>query len=104
MGFRCTRASGFLLLLFGLDGLPGLLDRGNVLGLAPGKDMGVAAHQLATDGAADRGQIKAALLPGDLGVEHHLQQEVTEFLFQVAIVAVANGIGHFMGLFNDVGH
>ena len=104
MGFGCTRASRFLLLLFGLDGLPGLLHRGDVLGFASSKDMGVAANQLATDAAADRGQIKAALLPGDLGVEHHLQQEVTEFFLQVAIVAVANGIGHFMGLFDHVGH
>ena len=104
MGFGFTRASRSLLLLFCLDGLPGLPHRGDVFGLPPGKDVGVAADQLATDAAADRGQIKAALLLGDLGVEHHLQQEVTEFLFQVAIVAVADGIGHFMGLFDHVGH
>jgi hypothetical protein len=30
-------------------------------------------------------------------MEHHLQQEVSQFFFEVGVVAMANGIGNFVG-------
>ena len=66
--------------------------------------MGMAAHQLGADACSDLGQIKAACLAGDLGVEHHLQQQVAQFLRQVVIVARADRIGHLVGLLQHVGH
>ena len=43
------------------------------------------------------------LLAGDLGVQHHLQQQVAQFLGQVAVVAMADRIGHLVGLLEHVG-
>ena len=41
--------------------------------------MGMASHQLGVQAVADRGQIEAPFFPGDLGVQHHLQQQVAQF-------------------------
>jgi hypothetical protein len=35
---------------------------------------------------------------GDLGMEHHLQQEISQFFFEVSVVAMANRIRDFVGL------
>ena len=37
-------------------------------------------------------------------MQHHLQQEIAEFLLEMAVIAVANGIRHFVGFFQHVGH
>ena len=73
-------------------------------GLGAGEHMWVAPHQFAADAAADLGQVEASGLAGDLGVQHHLQQQVAQVLGQVGVVAMANGIGHLVGLLQHVGH
>ena len=68
------------------------------------ENMGMAANQFVADGAGDGVHIEAALFAADLGMENYLQQQIPQFLLEVAVVAMANGIGHFMGLLEHVGH
>ena len=37
-------------------------------------------------------------------MQHHLQQEVAQFLPEIDIIAVADCVSHFMGFFQHVGH
>ena len=37
-------------------------------------------------------------------MQHHLQQEIPEFILKVGIGAMADRVGHFMGFLEDVGH
>ena len=66
--------------------------------------MGVPADQLGADARGDLPQAEALRFAGDLGVQHHLQQQVAQLFGQVRIVAVADGIGHLVGLLQHVGH
>ena len=65
--------------------------------------MGVPAHQFLGDAKGDGVEGKAALLLGDLGVKHHLQQQVAEFLAQVGVVRGVDGGGDLVGLFQQAG-
>ena len=66
--------------------------------------MGVTADQFVADAVGNRIQIKALLLPSDLGMQHHLQQQIPQLFLHLGIAALADRIGHFMGLFQHVGH
>jgi hypothetical protein len=65
--------------------------------------MGMAPHQLGADATGHPGQIKTALLAGDAGMQHHLQQQIPQFLLQVTVIAVANRVRHLVGLLQHVG-
>ena len=66
--------------------------------------MGMAANQLVANASGNRIEIEALCFPGDLRVEHHLQQQVAEFLLEILVVTMTDCIGHFVGLFQDIWH
>ena len=41
---------------------------------------------------------------GDLRMQHHLQQQVAQLFFEVAVIAVADRISYLMGFLEHVGH
>jgi hypothetical protein len=89
--------------LLRLDRLPGLglLGRRAVMRLA--EHVRVAAHHLVVDRLGDRGEVERALFLGHARVEHHLQQQVAEFLLQVGEVAALDRVGDLVGLLDGVG-
>ena len=44
------------------------------------KDMGMAPHQLGADRCRHAGQVKGLTFLGQLGMEHHLEQQIAEFI------------------------
>ena len=90
-------------LFLDLDRFPEGPHRGAIAGLGLAKHVGMAAHQLGADAAGYGGQVEAAGFAGDAGVQHHLQQQVAQFLLQVVVVAVADRIGQLVGLLQHVG-
>ena len=63
----------------------------------------MAADQFVADGCVIV-EIEAAVFFTDPGVQHHLQQQIAQFLFQMPVVAMANCICHLMGFLQHVGH
>jgi hypothetical protein len=59
--------------------------------------MGMAANQFLADADCYGIEIESLVFFGDAGVKHHLQQQVTELLLQVLVIAMTDGIGHLMG-------
>jgi hypothetical protein len=57
----------------------------------------MATDQFCVDAVRHVAQSEAVSLLGDLGMEHHLQQEVSQFFFEVSVVAMANGVCNFVG-------
>ena len=44
------------------------------------------------------------LFLGDSCMQHHLQQQVTELLLQVPVIAMTDGVGHFMSFLKHIGN
>ena len=74
------------------------------LGFGVPEHMWVTADQLVADAIGDRIEIKPLLFSSDLGVQHHLQEKVAEFFLEVLVISLTDGISHFVGLFQHVGH
>ncbi|CAM5314477.1 hypothetical protein RLIN73S_04615 [Rhodanobacter lindaniclasticus] len=51
----------------------------------------------------DIGEFEQALLGGHLRVEHHLQQQVAEFVAKIGPVLPVDRVGNFVGLLDRVG-
>ena len=70
--------------------------------------VGVAGVELVVDAPGDVGQRELALLGGQHGVEHHLEQEVAELLLQLleagarGHVDVVDRLEHLVGLLEQV--
>ena len=62
----------------------------------------MAAHQLAVDAGQHVGELKVSGLPGDVGVEGHLHQQVAKFVGQQLGVSLVDGLQHLVGLFHQV--
>ena len=43
-------------------------------------------------------------MPSDLGMQHHLQQQIAQFLLEVVVITMTDGISHLVGLLQHVGH
>jgi hypothetical protein len=63
----------------------------------------MASHHLAADRIDDLGESEAILLLGHARVIDDLQQEIAEFLAQIAHVAAFNGLRHLIGFLDRVG-
>ncbi len=63
----------------------------------------MAADELVGNPAGHVVEVEAALTGGDLGVEEHLQQQVTELLAQVGVVARLDRVQHLAGLLDQIG-
>ncbi len=66
--------------------------------------MWVAADQLFADPRCHVCQIKPPFLARDLGMEHHLQQQIAQLFGQVCVVSVADRIGYFVSFLEHIGH
>ena len=86
------------------DRFPAAANRLAVAGLVVPEDVGVTTDQFRADGPCDGIEVKTLLLPGDLGMQYHLQQQVPQFLLELAVVAVTDGIGDLVGFLEHVGH
>ena len=65
--------------------------------------MGMPADHLGRDRLDDAAEIERALLLGHPRVEDDLQQQVAEFVAQLAEVAARDGVGDFVGFLDGVG-
>ena len=61
------------------------------------------AQELLRDRRNHVAEIEGALLLRHAGVEHDLEQEVTQFVAQIIEIAPRDGIGHLVGLLEGVG-
>jgi hypothetical protein len=82
----------------GFDRFPGVFHGGTITSYRIAKHMGMAANQFFTDAFRNIAQIEPLVFLGDLGMEHHLQQEISQFFFEVSVVAMTNRICDFVGL------
>jgi hypothetical protein len=64
--------------------------------------MRMASLELAGNGMRNGIEIVLPALTGQLGMEHHLEQQVTEFIAQGCIVAGLDGGDHLAGFLQRV--
>ena len=64
----------------------------------------MTADQLVGDASGDGGQVKVAVVAGDLGLEHDLEQQVAQFFGDRPGLPPLDGIDHLVGLFDHVGN
>ena len=64
--------------------------------------MGVAEDELLAYAVGHVVQVEAALLLLNGGVEHHLEQHVTQLLLEVLGGLLVDGLGHLVGLLQEV--
>ena len=85
-------------LLLGLEHLPILhhiLSRRN---LSAGKYVRMAIYQLITQMVNHVGNVKLPLLIPHLGIENHVQEQISQFLADFVMVILKNGIAEFISL------
>ena len=64
--------------------------------------MGVAVDELAAHPVGHLIEIKVSRVLLNGGMEHHLEQHVAQLLFQMLHRALVNGLGHLVGLLQEV--
>ncbi len=91
------------LALFGLDHLPGdiLFIGGTVTNIT--ENMRMAADQFFAHAGRHVVEIEQAHFFGDARMKNHLEQQVAQFLLQVAQIVALDGIGHLVGFLDGVG-
>ncbi len=65
--------------------------------------MGMAARELVANRACNRFEIEAAGFACHLRMEHHLEQQISEFVLEAAPVAAFDGVRHFVGFLDGIG-
>lgn len=65
--------------------------------------MGMADHQLLTDPVHDISKSEAAFFLFDAGMEHHLEQHVTELFLQPFGIPLPDRLERLMGLLEKIG-
>ena len=85
-------------LLGPLDLLPVRPDLVHVLDAEFAEDVRMPADQLVSDAAGDFLEIKRAAFPGQLAVEHDLQEQIAQFLFQFVVVPGFDGVEQLIDL------
>ncbi len=66
--------------------------------------MRVTSHQLAGNAIDHLVPAETLFLAGQLGVKHHLKQQITQLAAQLIEIALLDGIGDFVGLFQRMRH
>ena len=89
--------------LLALDGLPAARHRVGVVAIDIGEHMRMAAHHLVADRADHVREREVAGLFGHARMEHHLQQQVAEFVPERGHVRARDRVGHLVGLLDRVG-
>ncbi len=100
-GGRLHCAIGILLRSF--DALPVAQHILRPVDLHIGEDMRVAAHKLAAYTRQHIAQVKLPTLGSDLGMDHHLHQQIAQLLAQIQPVAAVQGFEHLIGLLENAG-
>ena len=62
----------------------------------------MTADHFFTNARNDVVQCESIELRRDLTVEHHLQQQITEFIFKCDQIVTFNRVGHFIGFFDGI--
>jgi hypothetical protein len=62
----------------------------------------MATLHLRADGVGDVGEIEQPLLLRHLRMEHHLQQQVAQFVAQIGPVAAVDRVGDFVGFLDRI--
>ncbi|KPZ18253.1 Uncharacterized protein ALO56_05246 [Pseudomonas viridiflava] len=70
--------------------------------LAGRKHMRMTAQQLADDAIDDPVEFEAPFFASQMGIEHHLKQQVAQLALKLIEVTLFDGIGHFVGFFQRV--
>ena len=92
-----TRVPGPVL-LGPLDSLPVGPDLVHILHAQAAEHVRMPPDQLVGDVAGNLLKIKGAAFPGQLAVEHHLQEQVSQLLFQFVVVPGLDGVEQFIDL------
>src|SRR6185312_9731275 len=85
-----------------LDVLPRRALLGDAHRAARAEHMRMTPQQLVADGSGHRLEIELPRLAGDLRVEHHLKQQIAQFVLQVQGIAALDGGGDLVGLLDGV--
>ena len=88
--------------LVGLDLLPLPHDTVSVVDAGVTENMRVPPNELLADRPRHRLQVEAIGLARYLAVEDNLQQDVTQFVGQMPVVAVVDGVDQFVGFLDEV--
>ena len=64
--------------------------------------VGVAVDEFSANAVRHIVQVEAAGVVLDVGVEHHLEQNISQFLLQMFRGALVNGLRHLIGLLQKV--
>ena len=88
-------------LFFAFDFLPLLEDGFRICGRFVAEDMGVAPDHFFGNSGRDFLQGEGASLASQLRVHHHLKQKVAQFLAEVRIVSLLDGINDLVALFDE---
>ncbi len=89
-------------LLGPLDLLPVRPDLVHVLDLEVAEHVRMPADQLVGDVAGDLLEVKSAAFPGQLAVEHDLQEQIAQFLLQFVVVPGFDGVQQLIDLLDRV--
>ena len=76
---------------------------GRQIAVLVGEDMRVPADHLARDRLDHVAEGERVLLLRHAGVEHHLQQEIAEFVAEIVEIAARDGVDDLIGLLDRVG-
>ena len=86
-----------------LDGLPIDLHGLLVGGIRLTEHMGMAAHHLVAQHLNHVVEVEQSPLPSDLGMEHHLQQQIPQLFLQFRVVPLGNRLRHLESFFDGIG-
>ena len=92
----------FLCTLTGLQLLPAGRNGLAVGSLGFPENVRMTAFQLIADGVTHLVEVKQPLLLAHLGVEHHLEQQVPQFVTQIAVVLTFDSVQYLVGFFQRV--
>jgi len=83
--------------------VPAAENLGGVAQFFPAKDVGMPADELFGQLASHGLKIKGSALPGQLGVEEDMQQDVSQFLFEGMVIALVDGFEKLIDLLQNHG-
>ena len=102
--FGHAREHGLVTVLFLLLYLfPKLAHLASRLCLCLAIDMGVAEDEFVAQLVAHIGNVELSLLTSYLGIEHHVEEHIAQFLAYLMCVVLDEGITQFKGLFYSIG-
>ncbi len=66
--------------------------------------MWMPAHQFAHQMIDNAVEVEMPVFPSDLSIENHLEQQISQLVFQMRVILTFDGIGNFVGFLQRVRH